>query len=196
MKGSFFIQSQTFVLLIIAFAGMAGSGKSSLIKELLSRRGFNKVHLRPVIEDECRRRGLAITNESLRVVATKLREEYGGEVVISRALDSIRGLAQQGHVVIDSLKSVEELKLLRKEWDVLVVAVHASPSTRFKRLLSRGLEWDPKTREEMDWRDGVELGWGVGSVIALADVMIINESETQDFKQVVDSLLDRIKKKA
>jgi len=57
----------------------------------------------------------------------------------------------------------------------VLVAVHASPRERFRRLKSRGRPDDPTTWEEFVERDMRELELGIGNVIALADVMIVNE---------------------
>ena len=56
------------------------------------------------------------------------------------------------------------------------------------RLKSRALVWDPKDREEFDWRDKKELGWGLGDLIALSDYLIINESMESELNQAVEQV--------
>ena len=50
----------------------------------------------------------------------------------------------------------------------------------------------PRSREEFDARDERELSWGLGSLIALADVMIVNEGLWKSSGQVARKMLDSI----
>jgi dephospho-CoA kinase len=38
-------------------------------------------------------------------------------------------------------------------------------------------------------RDERELGWGIGEVIAMADLMIINEGSIDEFREKVEEIL-------
>lgn len=135
-------------------------------------------------------------NRNLRATATELRVTYGRDVVVKRAISAIQAAYTKGPVVVDSLKSPEELVFLRgKGLKVLLVAIHASPSKRFERIQERGLSWDPKKREEFDWRDKTELAWGLGELIALADVMLVNEASEASIQASVKALLPVLKKK-
>ena len=164
--------------------------------DAMKAQGVPVVHLRLVVEDECKKRGLPLDNKNLRSVASDLRVTYGRDVVVKRASGLIDAAYNNGHMVIDSLKSPEELVYLRgRGYDVLLVALHASPSKRFERIKERGLPWDPKKREEFDWRDKTELTWGLGDLIALADVMVVNEGSIELVASKVVSLLPPAKKK-
>lgn len=184
------------ILVIIAFVGMPGSGKSLAI-ETLEREGIPVIHLRPIVEDECRRRSLPVDNRTLREVATDLRGKYGKDVIIRRATPTIDAAYRRGNVVIDSLKSPAEAEYLRKAgYEIAVIAVHASPATRFNRIRKRGLKWDPKELGEFNWRDNVELSWGLGDLIALSDTMFVNEFSQESLVNATKQLLEAIKKKA
>jgi dephospho-CoA kinase len=47
----------------------------------------------------------------------------------------------------------------------------------------------PENQEQFSERDRRELGWGLGSLIALADRMIVNEGTLGEFKEKVEELL-------
>jgi len=49
----------------------------------------------------------------------------------------------------------------------LLVAIHASPETRYKRLMDRKREDDNLTIDRIKNRDERELRWGIGVLIAL-----------------------------
>ncbi len=73
------------------------------------------------------------------------------------------------------------------------MAIHASPKTRFQRLLSRGRSDDPKTWETFYERDNRELNVGLGHVIALADTVVVNESTIGELQSSLKVILGKLK---
>ena len=49
-----------------------------------------------------------------------------------------------------------------------------------------------KTWEEFEWRDNIELSWGLGNAIALADYMIDNSGSLEDLHKNIDELMKKI----
>ncbi len=172
---------------------MPGSGKS-IVTDVAREMGLPVLVMGDVVREEARRRGLPLTPENLRMVATKLREEYGEDVVAKRVAEKIRELVGQGAkvVVVDGVRSPKEINVFRKLGKVVVVAVHASPRTRFERLRRRGRPGDPTTWEEFEARDRMELGFGLGEVIALADYMIVNEGGLEDARREARRVLEEV----
>jgi len=97
-------------------------------------------------------------------------------------------------VVVDGARSLEEAEAFREAFDVILIAVHASPKTRFERILRRGRSDDILTWNEFVKRDRRELGFGLGSAIALADHMIINEGSLEDFMRSADKLMEEVRR--
>jgi dephospho-CoA kinase len=85
-----------------------------------------------------------------------------------------------------------EVEALRGSHVVVVVAVHASPKTRYERLAARGRSDDPKSWEEFADRDARELGVGIGDVIALAQEMLINEASFEEMSARLEAVLSRV----
>ena len=69
---------------------------------------------------------------------------------------------------------------MKKIGDVKLLAIHASPETRFNFLSSRGRSDDPKTRENFQERDNREIGVGLDKSIEIADKTITNYNLTID----------------
>ena len=46
----------------------------------------------------------------------------------------------------------------------------------------RGREDAPRDLGEFEARDAREMGWGLSDVLALADIMILNDSDLESFK--------------
>jgi len=88
-------------------------------------------------------------------------------------------------VVIDGVRNIEEVGYFRKKLgkDFILVAVHASPETRYRRLMERGRKDDSTDLEKIKERDKRELRWGIGEVIAMADSVVVNEDSLTELEK-------------
>jgi dephospho-CoA kinase len=96
--------------------------------------------------------------------------------------------------VVDGLYSWEEYTLLKARYGdkFVVVAVWASPSTRYQRLAGRVVR--PLTAEEAASRDKAEIeNSNKGGPIAMADFTIINESSLEELKKEASRALSALK---
>jgi dephospho-CoA kinase len=83
-------------------------------------------------------------------------------------------------ILIDGVRSNDEIQVLRKFGNVKLLAIHASTDTRFDFLQKRGRSDDPQTKDNFDERDNRELGVGISNPIALSDDAISNTGLTKD----------------
>ncbi|MEM1596249.1 MAG: dephospho-CoA kinase, partial [Desulfurococcaceae archaeon] len=97
--------------------------------------------------------------------------------------------SDQRIVVIDGVRSMREVDVFRKHGRTVIIAIHASPQTRFRRLLERRRPGDPSSYNEFLRRDLTELGFGIGNVIAIADYMIVNECPPEETLNKAKSIL-------
>ncbi|BEP17794.1 dephospho-CoA kinase [Pyrofollis japonicus] len=177
--------------IIVLVAGMPGSGKS-IVSSIAKEMGIPVFVMGDVVREEAARRGLEPTPSNLNMVAKKLREEYGPTVVAERTAEKIRR-TNNSVVLVDGVRSLDEVNVFRRYGEVIIVAVHASPRTRFERIRRRGRPGDPKTWEDFVARDLTELGFGLGNVIALADHMLVNEEKSiEEFRTEAKKLLDKL----
>ncbi|MCD6114561.1 MAG: dephospho-CoA kinase, partial [Thermoprotei archaeon] len=58
-------------------------------------------------------------------------------------------------------------------------------------IRKRSRPGDPKTWEEFVERDLVELSFGLGNVIALADYMIVNEGSLSELRREAEKVLEK-----
>jgi len=152
---------------------MPGSGKSLVVSSIKHLADMS-ISMGDVIRREAVKRGIKPTSKSLMELAKEVRKEYGSNYV---AMEVVKEVSKSGAkvVVVDGVRSLDEVNTFKKFGDVYIIAIHSSPKTRFLRLSARGREGDPKDWYEFVGRDMAELELGVGSVIALADLMIVNE---------------------
>jgi dephospho-CoA kinase len=104
-------------------------------------------------------------------VSERGREEEGEEITSTKEIIS-------HNVVVDGIRSVAEVEVLKKAGHVKLLAIHASQATRFKHLKKRGRSDAPANDYEFAGRDKRELSIGVSEAIALANEIISNNNLT------------------
>ena len=138
---------------IIAFVGMAGSGKS-IATDIAVTLGFTPVHFGDAVMDEIARQGLPVNERSERKIREDLRKRHGIAAFAVLAIPRIDRIP--GDVVIDGLYSWQEYQALRERYPkIKVIAVCASPRTRYARLKVRPDR--PLSTEEARARDVSEI---------------------------------------
>lgn len=141
-----------------------------------------------VVRHLAEERGVEPTPEKLGELMLAVRLEQGPAIVASKTLERIRQ-ERPTQICVEGLRSMEEVDLFRGEFlDFLIVAVHSSPWTRFMRLTSRERLDDPKSHVIFDERDRREIGVGLGGVLALADLAIINEGSIEELKSTASKV--------
>ena len=168
----------------IAFTGLPGSGKSEAVA-VAEQQAWTVIRMGDEVRAAARCRGMQPTDDSLGRIADKARRQEGMDVWARRSLPD-----GNGDVVIDGIRNIEEVEFFRVELDDFVlVAIHASPETRHRRLQERGRSDDSVSLDELQQRDERELGWGIGSVVAMADVVIVNEGSLEELHDKVTGLI-------
>ena len=175
---------------VIAIAGMPGAGKG-LVSKTGRSRGIPVLVCGDVIREETERRALPPTPENMGDVMLRMRREEGLAVVAERLIPKI-AYSKRPVVVIEGVRSMAEVDALRRNHAVSIVAVHASPRTRYERLHARARSDDPRSWEEFVERDSRELGVGIGNVIALAEEMLVNEASIDDIKGASELVISKV----
>jgi dephospho-CoA kinase len=174
---------------IVCITGMPGAGKSTIVSKL-EEIGFEKFTLGDGIRAEAKRRNIEPSGENLGKIMLEVREKNGPGAVAELIKESIQNSVQEV-IIIDGVRSIAEIDVLKEVGDVKLLAVQASPETRFDFLSSRGRSDDPKTRENFEERDNREIGVGIDKSIKIADKIITNHNLTID--ELVNSAKEIIK---
>jgi len=168
---------------VVSIVGMTGAGKSEVAR-VFEENGFTRVRFGDVTDEEIRKRGLELNEKNERYIRELLRKERGMAAYAKLNLPRIDSALRHSDVVIDGLYSWEEYTFLKSYYgeDFYVVAVWASPRTRYARLTSRLNRH--LTLEEAASRDRAEVeNINKGGPIAMADYTIINESSLENLKE-------------
>ena len=177
---------------VVSIVGMAGSGKSEVAR-VFEESGFVRIRFGDITDEEIGKRGLELNEKNERYIRELLRQEHGMSAYAKLNLPRIALALENSDVVIDGLYSWEEYTFLKtycKE-DLCVVAVWASPKTRYARLgsrLNRRL-----AVEEAAGRDRTEVeNINQGGPIAMADFTIINESSLENLREEAKKIIARL----
>ncbi|MDT7891231.1 MAG: AAA family ATPase [Thermoproteota archaeon] len=165
---------------IICITGMPLAGKtlaSSFAKEL----GIHVISM----GDKVRELG----HDTARLIF-EIREKHGRDAIARICGEEIKKLNKD--VIVEGIRNIEEVEYFKTIGEVYLIAIHASPLTRFKRALNRKRNDDPDNFEEFKKRDERELSLGIGNVIAIADYMIVNEGTEEDLRKQFLDILKKI----
>ncbi len=174
------------MVFVIGITGLAGSGKT-LLSDYLQRIGIHVFRTGDVIREIARARGISQT--SLGKISLEFLPSENTEIIenICYRIDNLR---QERFVVVEGIKKMSEVEVLRKNYSTCIIAILAPQETRFNRLLNRNRSDDPISIDYLKERDERELRHGIGNVIALADCYFINEGKKE---VLIDNFLKAFK---
>jgi dephospho-CoA kinase len=166
---------------IVCLTGMPGSGKST-VAESLKKQGFSVLTMGDLVRDEARRKNIEPTDINLGRLMLELRRETGPGAIAQLILNEIekreiRGDANQ-NIVIDGIRNVPEVEILRTIGLVKLLSIHASVNTRFDHLKKRARGDAPLNENDFGIRDQRELAVGISEAIAMSDEMLSNNNLT------------------
>ncbi len=169
---------------------MPGAGKSTIAAGL-EKKGFKSINMGDAVRAEAKKRNLDPTGQNLGKLMLDLREKNGQGAVAELIKDQIAS-SKSDVVIIDGIRSNEEIEVLKKIATVKLLSIHASTDTRYNFLSTRKRSDDPQDRGTFNDRDSREIGVGISASIALADESISNNNLTID--QLIETAYNTIKK--
>ena len=164
---------------------MPGAGKSTIVSKL-KEQGYETFSLGDGVRSEAKKQNLEPTGENLGKLMLELREKNGPGAIAELLKNSIQNSTHE-IIIIDGIRSIHEINVLKKTGNLKLLAVNASPNTRFEFLSDRKRSDDPLTREKFEERDNREIGVGLQEIIQLADESIENNNVT--IQQMVNSAI-------
>jgi dephospho-CoA kinase len=174
-------------LRIVIVTGMPGAGKSE-VAQAFRDAGVPIIVMGDVVRDETRKRGLDANPENTRKVMLELREQNGLGAIAIHCLDYLRSI-ESDIIVIEGCRSIDEIDVFDDYADeVTIIGVHSSPKVRYARLRNRNRADAPPTWANFRERDIREISVGLGGVIALSDIMLINEGTLDSLRTISKEL--------
>ena len=175
---------------IVIITGMPGAGKSEATQPFIDA-GIPVIVMGDVVREETRQRGLEPNPANTKAVMLDLRKKHGPGAIALGCIDLLKQ-SKSPLVVIEGCRSVDEIDVFDDYADqVTIICVHSSPAVRFERLKNRQRDDAPPEWSTFRERDIRELSVGLGSVIALSDIMIVNECSLPDLRSTISEIMKR-----
>jgi len=187
-------------MLIIGVVGQIAAGKGILVNYLTKKLGFVSFSLSSIVHTELEKKGIKkFTRQTLQDMGDELRREEGPDVLARRMLNRLNQLNRPENIVIEGIRNPAEIEFCRKNQNFILIGVKAIRKLRFKRLLSRGKNWDPKTYVDFLKVDRRDIGVGqgksgqqVGKCLDYCDDVLTNNKDINDFEEKVEKLMKKI----
>jgi dephospho-CoA kinase len=177
--------------IVFGVAGMPGAGKGAF-RRVIQRMGYPVVIMGDEVREEAKRRNLKPTPENLGKIMLQLREAEGPTAVAKRCIPKLKKTREEV-VVVDGIRSLDEVEEFKKHFpNFTLIALHASPKTRYRRLSRRKRSDDPKSWETFMQRDLRELNVGLGAVITTADHTIVNEGTLTQLRNKIQQAFKEV----
>lgn len=163
--------------LIVGLTGMPGAGKTT-VANYLSQKGIPLLIMGDVVREVAEDDGLEPTSDNLAKLMLRLRKRNGPEAVAHLIVNKIKLMKKEDKqlsvVIVDGIRSMAEVQVLRRIGSVKLLAIHGSTLTRYTHVRERGRSDVPSNIGEFDKRDKIEMDVGISNAIALADETISN----------------------
>lgn len=175
---------------IFGIVGQPSCGKDT-VAEYLSNLGFNHISTGDLIRADMRKLGIPIDRDNMRKFSTESRQQKGAAYPINE-LSEINS-----NTVFSGMRNVPEIKALREKFgnNFKLIAVDAPIEIRYARIAGRQREGDQITFEQFKEQEEAERNGNpdahqVDQVVALADLIIVNDGSKEDLFEKTKKLLE------
>jgi dephospho-CoA kinase len=174
---------------IFGFTGLPWSGKSEAVK-IAKQKGLPVFRMGDFVWDEVKKRNLSLNTNNVGKIAQDMRKKHGNTIWAEKTVNAIKQSVQSSDVVIDGIRSMDEVDYFRKHLSnsFRLVAITAADELRYKRAKLRRRADDSTEYIDLQKRDAREKQWGIDQVINSADVIITNHSSLESFCEKVNAL--------
>ncbi len=181
---------------IIGITGTLGAGKGTLVKHLVTCKGFIHYSVRDFLIGELTKRNMPVNRDTMVLLANELRKKNSPSYIIDRLFEQARQAGKDA--VIESIRTPGEVESLRKKGDFYLLAVDASPEIRYQRIIQRNSETDHVTFEEFLENEQREMTstdpnkQNLSKCIALADYLLHNNGTIDELYKQLEDVLTKI----
>jgi dephospho-CoA kinase len=180
--------------MIIGLTGTISSGKST-VAQILVKKGFEHHTYSDILRREAKKRSIIATRINLQKLGNQIKKESKNFGILSKLIIEN---SKSEKIIADGIRTVDEIKELKKYPNSHVIAVDAPQIIRFKRLAKRKRTGDPLTFKEFKKIDdheneGLSKGQEINKCISKADFVINNSEDINKLKKEIDSILTRVK---
>ena len=146
--------------MILGISGTFSSGKDTLADHLSKKYGFLVVSTGDIVRESAAQQYGSIERPVLHEVATSLRREFGGGVLVERALKMSNDSKNKAGVIVTGIRSLGEAKKIIQE-NGRMIFIDAPVEIRYERMKKRMRDQETLiSLEEFIHRENLERASG------------------------------------
>lgn len=182
---------------IIGITGTIGAGKGTVVDYLVKEKNYVHYSVRSFIAEEIKRRGLEVNRDTLTEVGNDLRQKHSAGYIITQLYE--QAFAAGKDAVIESIRTMGEVKALRSKPNFTLLAVDADINSRYERILKRKSETDFVSyetfvsNEEREMTSDDDAKQNLSACIKAADCVFQNDGSISELHEKVGEYLNKIK---
>ncbi len=178
--------------MIIGLTGPNASGKGEVANYLKSK-NFQYHSLSDVVREEASKMGLEPSRQNLITIGNDLRKRFGPAVLAERIMPKIKDKD-----IVDSIRTPDEIKALKKFSDFILWGIDAPVELRFERARLRARIGEAETLADFIKKEEQENlkqpnTQQLNRCLAMADILIINDSTLPILHQKIEEALEKSK---
>ncbi|MFQ5815264.1 MAG: AAA family ATPase [Candidatus Hydrothermarchaeaceae archaeon] len=175
--------------LYIGLAGRIGSGKTTISLHLQKEYGAREHRFSEILEDVLERLHLPHRREYLQKLGETLREEFGHDILVE-ALKRDLEEEKADTVVIDGVRYENEVEMLRRLEENILVFISAPPELRYQRTVKRGTRGEAVISfEQFSANDEAVTERELDIVEQRADYVLENTGTVDELLQKLDGVM-------
>jgi len=178
---------------IIGITGTNGAGKGTVVDYLVQKKGFVHFSARAYITKLLEEEGKEANRENLIERGNELREKYGPSAIAILLYDE--AIKTGKNCIIESIRTLGEIELLRSKGNFMLLAVDADPKIRYERVVLRASATDKVSFEKFVELEKIEMEntdpnkQNISVCVKNADYVLTNDGNLNDLYQQIDKII-------
>lgn len=179
---------------IIGITGTNGAGKGTVVEYLVKNKGFLHFSARDYLTKLLKEEGLEADRENLINKGNELRAKYGPSALADFLYQE--AVKTEKDCIIESIRTVGEVELLKSKGSFILLAVDADPQVRYERVVLRGSATDKISFEKFVELEKIEMEnedinkQNVAECIKRADIWLNNDGDLDKLHWEIDKIFD------
>lgn len=184
-------------MIIIGITGTLGAGKGTIVDYLQEKFHFEHFSVRKYLTKILLEQGIEPNRDNFTVLANKLRAENNSP---SFLIEKLYNEAEKSNknCIIESIRTVGEIKVLREKSQFYLLAVDADPKLRYERIVLRKSETDKIdfdtfiANEQREYDSADPNKQNLSACIKEADFVLENNTDLENLQKQVDQIIAKI----
>jgi len=186
-------------MIIIGLTGTLGAGKGTIVEMLARQHSFVHFSVRSYLTEMLLNENKEINRDSMTLIANELRAAHSPSYIIEQLFE--KAAISGKNCIIESIRTPGEVEALRKKERFFLIAVDATPKTRYQRIRNRNSETDQISYEVFLENELREMNnsdpnhQNLSRCIAMADYLLKNDGDLNQLEDQLQSVVANIETK-